>query len=160
MTDRRALIARMLAAGNTMAEMAAALRAATGEPASRSLVSGLISRARRAGDPRFPPARYEGDAGRATRAKLEQVAERRRAEDARLAQPAAAEPGSAVALVTGWRRRQCRWIEGDVRDGAISGCGHDAAAGETYCTAHLRRAWMPAEKQPRGSVVRLARAFS
>lgn len=67
-------------------------------------------------------------------------------------------------LVTGWRRHQCRWIDGDVRDGDVrdgdvTGCPHDAVDGLPYCRGHLRRAWMPAEKQPRGDVVRLARAF-
>lgn len=146
MSDRLDVAARMVRAKHTMSEIAAALGV------TRNTVAGLIGRARQAGDPRFPPARYEGDAGRATRAKLRQTEMKRAAEDTRLAQPAAAPPGSAPALVTGWRRRQCRWIDGDVRDGNLTGCPHDAAAGQPYCAGHLRRAWKPADEQARGAV--------
>lgn len=160
MADRLATIARMLSAGHTMTEIAAELRDTAGQPASRSFVAGMIYRARKAGDPRFPDARHEGNHGRATMTNMALAAERRRAAAEERDSHRTDRPGTAVALVTGWRRRQCRWIEGDVRDGAITGCGHDAAAGHPYCRDHLARAVMPAEKQPRGSVFRLSKVFA
>jgi hypothetical protein len=159
MTDRLATIARMLSAGHTMTEIAAALCDATGQPASRSLVAGIIYRARKAGDPRYPEDRHEGNPGRASLANMALAAERRRAAAEERARHMTDRPGSATALVIGWRRRQCRWIDGDVYAGDVTGCPHDAVPGEPYCRHHLLRAWQPEKSRPRGDIVRLARAF-